>query len=242
MVYLYIKEIMKVDILAIGVHPDDIELGCGGTLIKHIEQWYTVWLCDLTQGELGTRWSKELRIQEAQEAQKILWAVCRENLEMRDWYFQHDEENINKIIHIIRKYQPEIVFANAVQDRHPDHGRAAKLIADACFYSWLIKIETGQVARRPKVVYHYIQDQSLKADFAVDISTQVDTKKQAILAYKSQFHDPTSKEPETPISWETFVDSVLAKNAMYGRPIWAAYAEWFTINRTIGVKNIFDLM
>lgn len=233
---------MKLDILAIGVHPDDIELGCGGTLIHHIAQWYTVWLCDLTQGELGTRWSAELRIQEAQSAQNILGAICRENLEMKDGYFQHNEENINKIIRIIRKYQPDIVFANAIQDRHPDHARAAKLIADACFYSWLIKIETGQDARRPKAVYHYIQDQNLKADFVIDITAHIETKKQAILAYKSQFYDPNSTEPETPISSKLFIDSVMAKNASYGRPIWAAYAEWFTVNRTIGVKNIFDII
>lgn len=233
---------MKLDILAIGVHPDDIELWCSGTLIKHIGLWYIVGLCDLTQWELGTRWSAEIRIQESIAAQKIIGAVCRENLEMKDGYFEHNEENINKIIYVIRKYKPDIVFANAIQDRHPDHARAAKLIADACFYSGLRKIETWQEARRPKAVYHYIQDQSLKADFAVDISTQVDTKKDAILAYKSQFHDPTSTEPETPISWKTFVDSVLAKNAMYARPIWVEYAEWFTVNRTIGVKNIFDLL
>lgn len=233
---------MKLDILAIGVHPDDIELGCGGTLIHHIAQWHTVWLCDLTQGELGTRWSAELRIQEAQEAQKILGAVYRENLQMKDGYFQHDEENINKIIHIIRKYKPEIVFANAIQDRHPDHARAAKLIADACFYSGLIKIETGQDARRPKAVYHYIQDQNLKADFVIDITAHIETKKQAILAYKSQFYDPNSTEPETPISSKLFIDSVMAKNASYGRPIGVAYAEWFTVNRTIGVKNIFDII
>ncbi len=233
---------MKVDILAIGVHPDDIELGCGGTLIKHITQWYTVWLCDLTQGELGTRWSATLRIQEAQEAQKILGAAYRDNLEMKDGYFQHNEENINKIIYIIRKYQPEIVFANAIQDRHPDHGRAAKLIADACFYSWLKKIETGQDARRPKVVYHYIQDQNLKADFVVDITDHIETKNQAILAYKSQFYDPNSTEPETPISSKSFIESVRAKNATYGRSIGVEYGEWFTVNRTIGVKNIFDII
>jgi len=232
---------MKLDILAIGVHPDDIELWCSGTLLKHIQQWYTVWLCDLTQWELGTRWSGELRIQEAENAKNIIGAVCRENLKMQDGYFQHNEENLNKIISVIRKHKPEIVFANAIQDRHPDHARAAKLIADACFYSGLVKIQDWQEARRPKAVYHYIQDQSLKADFAVDISTQVDTKKQAILAYKSQFFDPNSTEPETPISWENFVDQVLAKNAIYGRPIGAAHAEWFTINRTLGVKNVLDL-
>jgi len=232
---------MKLDILAIGIHPDDIELGCGGTLIKHIQLWHTVGICDLTQWELGTRWSAELRVQESQAAKDIIWASCRENLWMKDGYFQHNEENLNKIISIIRKHKPEIVFANAIQDRHPDHARAAKLIADACFYSGLVKIQDWQEARRPKAVYHYIQDQSLKADFVVDISTQVDTKKQAILAYKSQFFDPSSTEPETPISWENFVDQVLAKNAIYGRPIQAAYAEWFTVNRTIGVKNIFDL-
>lgn len=233
---------MKLDILAIGVHPDDIELGCSGTLLKHIDLWYKVGLCDLTQGELGTRWSAQTRIAEAAKAEKLLGAVTRENLNMADGYFQHNEENINKIIQIIRKYQPDIVFANAPKDRHPDHGRAAKLIADACFYAGLIKIETGQDARRPKAVYHYVQDQNLPADFVVDISPYIDKKIEIVLAYGSQFYNPDSDEPETPISSQAFLESVKAKNSMYGRPIGAQYGEWFIASRTIGVNNIFDLI
>jgi len=233
---------MKLDILAIGVHPDDIELGCGGTLLKHMALWHAVGLCDLTQGELGTRWSAETRLAEATKAKDILGISVRENLNMADGYFQHNEENINKLVRIIRKYQPEIVLANAPQDRHPDHGRAAKLIADACFYAWLIKIDTQQEARRPKAVYHYIQDQNLTADFVVDITPYMDQKIQAVLAYQSQFYNAESDEPETPISSKEFLESVKAKNISYGRPIGAHYGEWFIANRTLGVDNIFDLI
>ena len=233
---------MKIDILAIGVHPDDIELGCGWTILKHIALWHTVWICDLTQGELGTRWTAKIRIQEAKKAQSILGVSCRENLNMEDGYFSHSKENLNKIIHVIRKYRPTIVLANAIHDRHPDHARAAKLTADACFYAWLRKIDTQQEARRPQAVYHYIQDRNIKADILIDISTHIEKKQEAILAYKSQFHDPTSQEPETPISWEHFIDSILAKNMSYARPLWVKYAEWFTVNRTIWVDNFFDII
>lgn len=239
---------MKVDILAIGVHPDDVELCASGTILKHLDLGYTVAICDLTQGELGTRGSGPLRLQEAEKAKQILGISHRENLGMADGFFQHNEENIKKIVTIIRKYKPEIVLANAVTDRHPDHGRASKLISDACFYAGLVKIETRddegliQSAWRPKAVYHYIQDRNLKADFVVDITQYLDKKIESIMAYSSQFFDPESKEPETPISSKAFIDYMKAKNRAYGRDIGAEYAEAFTVERNIGVKNLFDLV
>ncbi|HMT52883.1 MAG TPA: bacillithiol biosynthesis deacetylase BshB1 [Saprospiraceae bacterium] len=239
---------MKVDILAIGVHPDDVELCASGTILKHLDLGYTVAICDLTQGELGTRGSGPLRLQEAEKAKQILGISHRENLGMADGFFQHNEENIKKIAKVIRKYKPEIVLANAVTDRHPDHGRASKLISDACFYAGLVKIETRddegliQSAWRPKAVYHYIQDRNLKADFVVDITQYLDKKIESIMAYSSQFFDPESKEPETPISSKAFIDYMKAKNRAYGRDIGAEYAEAFTVERNMGVKNLFDLV
>lgn len=239
---------MKVDILAIGVHPDDVELCASGTILKHLDLGYTVALCDLTQGELGTRGSGPLRLQEADKAKQILGIIYRENLGMADGFFPHNEENIKKIIKVIRKYKPEIVLANAIRDRHPDHGRASKLISDACFYAGLVKIETRddkdnvQSAWRPKAVYHYIQDRNLKADFVVDITQYLDKKIECIMAYSSQFFDPESKEPETPISSKAFIEYMKAKYRAYGRDINAEYAEAFTVERNIGVKNLFDLI
>jgi N-acetylglucosamine malate deacetylase 1 len=238
----------KIDILAIGVHPDDIELCAAGTLIKHLEMGYRVALCDLTQGELGTRGSGPLRLIEAENAKNILGIEYRENLGMADGFFQQNEENTRKIIEIIRKYQPEIVLANAISDRHPDHGRASKLISDACFYSGLPKIQTitsageHQAAWRPKVVYHYIQDRNLKADFVVDITPYMDQKLASILAYSSQFYISDKGEPETPISSKSFIEFIKAKNRAYGRDIGVDFAEGFTVERNIGVKNLFDLI
>jgi bacillithiol biosynthesis deacetylase BshB1 len=230
------------------VHPDDVELCASGTILKHLDLGYTVAICDLTQGELGTRGSGPLRLQEADKAKQILGISHRENLGMADGFFQHNEENIKKIAKVIRKYKPEIVLANAVTDRHPDHGRASKLISDACFYAGLVKIETRddegliQSAWRPKAVYHYIQDRNLKADFVVDITQYLDKKIESIMAYSSQFFDPESKEPETPISSKAFIDYMKAKNRAYGRDIGAEYAEAFTVERNMGVKNLFDLV
>ena len=239
---------MKVDILAIGVHPDDIELGCAGTILKHIELGYTVAAVDLTQGELGTRGSGPIRLVESQNAAKVLGLVARENLGMADGFFQHTKENILKISAAIRKYQPDIVLANAITDRHPDHGRASKLISDACFYSGLQRIEQedengDRLGKwRPKVVYHYIQDRNLKADFVVDITPYIDKKIESILAYKTQFYDENSTGPKTPISGKDFLDYNRAKNRAYGRDINAEFAEGFTVERNIGVKNLFDLV
>ncbi len=238
---------MKVDILAIGVHPDDVELSCSGTLLKMIDQGKTVALVDLTRGELGTRGSGELRTQEALAAAKVMGISIRENLDIRDGFFKYTDENLLKIAKVIRKYQPEIVLANAVSDRHPDHGRASKLTSDACFLAGLLKIEIldekGKAYDRwrPKAVYHYIQDHHLTPDFVVDITEYMDKKMESIFCYKSQFHNPDSNEPESPISSENFIESVKAKCRVYGRPLSYDFAEGFTVERTIGVESLFDL-
>jgi bacillithiol biosynthesis deacetylase BshB1 len=236
---------VKVDILAIGVHPDDIELSCAGTLIKHIAMGYSCGLVDLTKGELGTRGSAELRLKEAEEGRKIIGALFRENLGMRDGFFEINEENIIKIATVIRRCQPSIILANAIEDRHPDHGRAAKLIADAAFYSGLLKIEIKDVEgknlppHRPKVIYHYIQDRNLKADFVVDITPYMDQKIKSVLAYGSQFKAVDGVQ--TPISSQTFYDFLFAKARAYGRDINVDFAEAFNVRKDIGVKNLFDL-
>ncbi len=239
---------MKVNILAIGVHPDDVELGCAGTILKHIAHGYSVAAVDLTQGELGTRGSGPIRLEEAKNAAEILGLAARENLGMADGFFQHTKENILKISAVIRKYRPEIVLANAITDRHPDHGRASKLISDACFYSGLQKIEqvdeNGDTLEkwRPNVVYHYIQDRNLKADFVVDITPYMERKIESILAYKTQFYTEGDSGPKTPISGKDFIDYNRAKNRAYGREINVEYAEGFTVERNIGVNNLFDLL
>lgn len=237
---------MKVDILAIGVHPDDIELSCAGTLLHHIELGKTVGLLDLTCGELGSRGSAEIRLQEANDASRLLGAVVRGNLEMQDGFFEYSKTNVLKIVEMLRLLRPEIVLANAISDRHPDHGRAAKLIADACFYSGLRRIETEwegeqQEHWRPKVVYHYIQDHNLVPDFVVDITPYLDQKMEIVQAYKSQFYDPASDEPDTPISGKDFLNFIRSKAAMYGRSAGFTYGEGFTVARTLGVTNLFDL-
>ncbi len=232
---------VKLDILAIGVHPDDIELSCSGTLLSHIKQGKQVGLCDLTMGELGTRGSGELRLEEAEAARKIMGAEVRDNLKMADGFFQHSPQNIKKIISIIRKYKPEVVLANALNDRHPDHGRAAKLTADACYYSGLKKIETGQEEWRPKAVYHYIQDYNLKPDFVCDISLFLDQKIDCIMAFKSQFYNPDDNLKNTPISSKAFMDFIIAKGRGFGRHAGFEFAEGFNVNRTLGVQSLFDI-
>jgi len=238
---------MKLDILAIGVHPDDVELSCSGTLLKHIASGKTVGILDLSRGELGTRGNATLRTKEAMKSAKILGRTVREQLKMADGFFENNEIHQRQIIQIIRKYQPEIILCNAISDRHPDHGRAARLTNDACFYSGLVKIETKgenghlQAAWRPKAVYHYIQDHFIEPSFVVDISEYMDKKMESILAFSSQFFDPNSKEPETPISSKNFMENVKAKAALFGRAINCDYAEGFTVNRYIGVENLFDL-
>jgi N-acetylglucosamine malate deacetylase 1 len=243
---------MKVDILAIGVHPDDVELSASGTLLRHLARGKTVGLLDLTRGELGTRGTAEIRDQEAQEAATKMGASFRWNLGMADGFFQHTPDNVRKIVQAIRACQPEIVLANALDDRHPDHGRAAKLEADACFYAGLAKIETfddqGRVQERwrPKAVYHYIQDRNLRPDFTIDISTYMEQKMDLILTFRSQFFLPAAgeyaKELSTPISGKDFMDYMRSKNQAYGRDAGFAYAEAFNVSRTPGVNDLFDLI
>lgn len=238
---------MKVDILAIGAHPDDVELSCSGTLAKHVQMGEKIGILDLTKGELGTRGSAELRTKEAEAAAKILKASFRVQLDMKDGFFVNDEKHQLLIIEQIRKYKPEIVLCNAVSDRHPDHGRAAKLVSDACFYSGLIKIETliegkKQEAWRPKALYHYIQDHFIHPDFVIDVTEYMDVKHDSIKAYSSQFFDPNSKEPSTPISSKEFLESLNSKMSIWGRSIGVQYAEGFTVDRYPGVNSLFDLV
>lgn len=238
---------MKVDILAIGVHPDDVELSCAGTLLKHISLGKTVGILDLTLGELGTRGNSELRTKEALAAAKILGVLYRKQLTLKDGFFENNQLNLIPIIEIIRHTQPEIVIANAISDRHPDHGRAAKLTADACFYSGLLKINTTynkqqQTVWRPKALYHYIQDYYIEPDFVIDVTNFIEKKFEAINAFESQFFNPNSKEPVTPISGEKYLDFVKSKMNVFGRAIGSQYAEGFIKSRTIGVNNLFDLI
>lgn len=237
---------MKLDILAIGAHPDDVELSCAGTLLKHIALGKKCGILDLTQGELGTRGSAKIRLVEATHSAKILGVSVRDNLKMADGFFKNDKEHQLQIIKKIREYQPEIILCNADHDRHPDHGRGGLLVSDACFLSGLRKIETKvngakQHAWRPKAVYHYIQDRTIRPDFVVDITDFVDKKMEAIKAFKSQFHNPNSKEPESPISVKNFFDVVKGKMAVYGRDIGVDFAEGYTVERTIWIDNLFDM-
>lgn len=238
---------MNVDILAVGVHPDDVELSCSGTLLKHIAQGKKVGLCDLTRGELGTRGSAALRLEEAEKARKLMGAAFRINLGMEDGFFTHSRENLISVVRVIRLSRPQIVLANAIDDRHPDHARAAKLVAEACFLAGLSKIETfddagqKQNAWRPKNVFHYIQDRNIKADFIVDISAFIEQKMALINCFSSQFFNQDSKEPQTPISIPGFLEFIKAKNKTYARDISCDYAEAFTTSKLLGVKNLFDL-
>jgi bacillithiol biosynthesis deacetylase BshB1 len=238
----------KVDILAIGVHPDDVELCASGTLLRHAAQGKSFGLLDLSRGELGTRGTAELRLQEAAEAARIMGAAFRTSLDIPDGLFTHSPENWLKIVRVIRACRPEIVLCNAPEDRHPDHGRSARLELDACFYAGLEKIETfddrgeKQGKWRPRAVYHYIQDINLQPDFVVDITPWFKGKMDAILAYRSQFFDPGSEEPATPISGKDFLEYIEAKAKVYGRSIGATYAEGFITPRIPGVNDLFDLL
>ena len=236
----------KVDILAIGAHPDDVELSCGGTLAKHIKAGKKVAIVDLTEGELGSRGSVKTRYEEAFKAKQILKIKDRVNLQLPDGFFVEDHDSLIKLIRQIRYFQPEIVLANAPRDRHPDHGRGGSLISRACYLAGLMKIETSyeeedQKSWRPKSVYHFIQDYFLKPDFVVDVTDFIVIKFEAIKAYSSQFYDPNSSEPETPISGKDFFDILKGKMMQYGRPIGVKYAEGFIADRYIGVDNLFDL-
>ncbi len=238
---------MKLDILAISAHPDDVELGCSGTLLVHLQAGAKIGIIDLTLGELGTRGTSILRTQEAEAARIILGAAIRENLEFADGFFENNRAHQIKLIEAIRKYQPDIVLTNAVEDRHPDHGRASKLISDSCFLSGLAKIETRfegkmQMAWRPKAVYHFIQDRLIKPDLIVDITTVWEQKMASIKAYKSQFYDPDSKEPLTHISQPDFLNFIEGRAREFGHSIGVTYGEGFTKERQIGVRSLFDLI
>ncbi len=247
---------MKLDILAFGVHPDDVELSCAGALLVEQKNGKKTGIVDLTAGELGTRGSGEIRKMEAAAAAKILGVEIRENLEMADGFFQNDEAHQRKVISVIRTFQPEIILCNAPDDRHPDHGRSSKMVADAAFLSGLIKIETAfngviQKAWRPKYVFRYIQDRMLQPDFVIDVTDVFEQKIEAIRAYKTQFHaQPTGSgghpadssnldEPQTYISTPDFLDSVVYRHKWFGKMIGVKYAEGFISEKMIGLKN-FD--
>ena len=237
----------QLDILAFGAHPDDVELSCGGSIAKEVSVGKKVGIIDLTRGELGTRGSADIRAKEAKQAASILGVSVRENLGFRDSFFKNDETNQLEIIKILRKYRPNVVLCNAQTDRHIDHGRAASLVHDACFLSGLSKIETvvddsPQNLWRPSQVYHYLQWNNDPCDFVVDISEFIDKKMAAVLAYGSQFFDEKSKEPETPISSQQFLDSIQNRAADLGRIIGVAYAEGFTTQRQLAVSQISDLI
>jgi bacillithiol biosynthesis deacetylase BshB1 len=240
---------MKLDILAIGVHPDDVELGCSGTLINEVRNGKIVGIVDLTQGELGTRGTIETRYEEAAAAAKIIGASVRENLKMRDGFFKNDEEHQLKLIHTIRKFRPEIVIGNILHDRHPDHGRAGHLISDACFLSGLVKIETKdennqpQEKWRPKYFLQYIQDWYHEPDLLLDITDAFEQRMKSIKAYSTQFHSKAGTEgPQTYISTPDFLESVIARARMFGKRIGVKYAEGFVTEKKIGIRNLDALI
>tara|TARA_B110000003_G_scaffold262613_1_gene285455 strand:+ start:35714 stop:36430 length:717 start_codon:yes stop_codon:yes gene_type:complete len=238
---------MKLDILAFGAHPDDVELGAAATIAKEVSLGKKVGIIDLTEGELGTRGSKEIREIEATKAAKILGVSLRENLKFADGFFINDKEHQLEVIKYIRKYKPDIVLCNAIEDRHIDHGKGSKLVSDACFLSGLKKIVTefeGKIQEkwRPRLVYHYLQWNNTIPDFVVDISDFMDTKMTAVMAYSSQFYDPKSKEPESPITSKNFTDSIEYRAKELGRLIGVNHAEGFTTERSIAVTSLDKLI
>jgi N-acetylglucosamine malate deacetylase 1 len=238
----------KLDILAFGAHPDDIELGAGGTLITHAKMGYKVGLVDLTAGELGTRGSAEIRLKEAADATKFMGAVSRENLMMEDGHFLNSKESREQIIIRIRTHRPAIVLCNAPHDRHPDHQRAAELVRDACFYSGLVKVDVRDQNGnspdpwRPKLVIHYIQFYDLQPSFLIDISDSIDEKMKAIRAYRSQFHNPASTEPSTLIASPEFLDNIRNRASYFGQFIGVRYAEGFVGTRHTGLRDLGQLL
>jgi N-acetylglucosamine malate deacetylase 1 len=239
---------MKLDILAFGAHPDDVELSCAGTLLKHIAEGRKAGVVDMTRGELGTRGNPRIREKESAAASALMKLEVRENLRLEDGFFQRDKDTLLKLVKVIRKYRPDIVLANAVGDRHPDHGRAASLVAECCFFSGLVKIVTEadgkqQEPWRPLNVYHYIQDRHIAPDFVIDITPFLEKKMEVVQAYTSQFYNPesSSKEPETAISTPAFLDFLRARAAEMGRLIAVPYAEGFTAQRAPGVRSFFDI-
>lgn len=237
---------MKLDILAIASHPDDAELSCSGTLAAHVAKGYKVGIVDLTRGEMGTRGTPETRLEEAEEAANVLQLSARENLGFEDVYFQDDKANHLEIVKMIRKYQPEIILANAIRDRHPDHGKGASVVSKACFISGLRREETfleGEIQTpwRPKAVYHYIQNDYIQPDFVFDISDFWDVKLASIKAFRSQFYDPSSSEPESFISKPGFLEFIEARAREFGHRIQVKYGEGYTVERMLGVEDLFHL-
>ena len=237
---------MKLDLLVLAVHPDDAELGCSGTIIKHIAQGKKVCIVDFTKGELGTRGTAETRAEESANASKIMGIHVRENIGIRDGFFKNDEAHQLEVVKMIRKYQPEIVLTNALYDRHPDHGRASDLANDAIFLSGLRKVETEidsvlQQPWRPRLTLQYIQDTYIKPDIIVDVTEQMEQKIEAIKAFKTQFDSPGENEPQTYISTPAFLQSVIARAREMGKNIGAEYGEGFTSKKLLGVNSLFDL-
>ncbi len=233
---------MKLDILAFAAHPDDVELSCSGSIAKHINNGKKVGIVDLTRGELGSRGTAEIRDQESADAGRILELSVRENLQMADGFFEISDKSLIKIISRIRKFQPDIVLCNAITDRHPDHGRGGDLVSRACFLSGLRRIDTGQEHWRPRMVLRYIQDRWVKPDLVIDISDYFEVKMQSILAYKSQFFDPNSSEPETPISSAEFMEFVEARARSFGREIGCKFGEGYSVERPIGIHDLSALL
>lgn len=237
----------KLDVLVFAAHPDDAELGCSGTIASLVAQGKKVGVVDFTQGEMGTRGTPEIRLQEAAKAAEILQLSARENLGFKDVFFKNDETHQLKLVEMIRKYQPEIVIANAISDRHPDHGKGSSLASQACFMSGLRKIETNfggkdQSPWRPNVVYHYIQNNFINPDFVVDITPFWQIKIDSIMAFRSQFYDPNSKEPKSFISDPDFIPFIEARAREYGHKIMVKYGEGFTVERIPGVTDLFSLI
>lgn len=237
---------MKLDILVLAVHPDDAELGCSGTIAKHIAMGKKVGIVDFTRGELGTRGSAEIRDTEAADSAKVLGLHARENLRFKDGFFANDEAHQLAVIRMIRKYQPEIILTNALHDRHPDHGRAGDLANDACFLSGLSKIQTSidgeeQEAWRPRLVLQYIQDRYIEPDIIIDITPYIQTKIDSIKAFKTQFFNPDHEEAETYISSPEFFDSVIGRAREFGKSIGTTYGEGFTCRKLLGVNDLFNL-
>lgn len=234
---------MELDLLAIAAHPDDVELCCSGTLSKQIKGGSRVGIVDMTQGEMGTRGSAEIRLQEAEDSARALGLELRENLKMDDAFFQNDREHQLRIIEVIRRYRPRIILSNAIKDRHPDHGRAARLVSDAVFYAGLPKVHLGGPAKdleawRPDMLLHFIQDRYIEPDLVVDISDHFEKKMETIRCFRSQFYDPRSDEPETPLSRPDFLEFVEARAREFGRPVGAEFGEGFTVERPIGVPDL----
>ena len=239
---------MKLDVLAIGVHPDDVELGCSGTLINEVKRGKTVGIVDLTEGELGTRGTVESRYREAADAAVIIGAAARENLKMRDGFFKNDEEHQLKVIQVLRKYRPEVVFANVLEDRHPDHGRAGQLVYDACFLSGLRQVKTKdatgeeQEKWRPKYLFHYLQDRFYEPQLIVDVSESFEQRMASVKAYTTQFYNPGSSEPATYISNPDFLESIIARARLLGKRIGVQFAEGFVTKKSIGISSLDALV